>query len=571
VPHLRKRLFALIIIALMVIGLTFESNNNIVKAQSGTNESGIISQDTTWTPSSSPYTLTGNTLVQQGVTLTIQPGVTVNLGSYYIMVNGTLTVKGSSNNPVNFNKGSITFTSYSTNWNEQSLSGNIIDNANLTSTPIFINGTSPKISNSYTSSITVNGGSPNISNNNINGEIEVVAGSPTISHNQIKTTTINVGSVFSQLTVYQPVSAISVNGSPLISDNVITGGGEITDNYGRLQGAVPAIQVNDGLPTISDNIIHGEMGGSLVAYSSCTISNNILYGGVGIESGSSTIAHNDINGEVNAEGNGLITIANNKIDRIRFGSCSSVISNNILVYGGIEYGVDYGWGTPAVSEVISGNVISNCPDYPGAINIQTLGSVTINGNIIANSAYAGINIKQSSNLTIQNNNILNNNGTGISIDNSPASNINFNNIQSNKQSSIYLKSPNNVNATYNWWGTTDTQAISQTIYDYYKDFNLGTVTFIPLLTSQNPSAPTQDYTPTAGSTLIPQPTPTLTPTPNPTLASATPTPTTPEFALNPHCDCNYAYVWNIGNFDGKAKTGTMNICGSMGLSEFNTL
>ena len=46
----------------------------------------------------------------------------------------------------------------------------------------------------------------------------------------------------------------------------------------------------------------------------------------------------------------------------------------------------------------------------------------------------------------------------------------------------------NVNATYNWWGTTDTQAINQTIHDNKNDFNLGTVEFVPFLTAPNPEA-----------------------------------------------------------------------------------
>ena len=73
----------------------------------------MISQDATWTLSGSPYVLTGNTLVNQGITLTIRPGVTVNLGDYYIMVNGTLSAGGSNGNLIQFVRGSMTFTSFS--------------------------------------------------------------------------------------------------------------------------------------------------------------------------------------------------------------------------------------------------------------------------------------------------------------------------------------------------------------------------------------------------------------------------------------------------------------------------
>ena len=111
---------------------------HFVAAQSGTNVSYIISQDSTWTPAGSPYTLTGNTLVYQGVTLTIEPGVTVNLGSYYIEVNGTLSAIGNPTDKITFNGGQITFTSFSNGWNEQTDSGSLIENTNINQTSITV-------------------------------------------------------------------------------------------------------------------------------------------------------------------------------------------------------------------------------------------------------------------------------------------------------------------------------------------------------------------------------------------------------------------------------------------------
>ncbi len=46
-----------------------------------------------------------------------------------------------------------------------------------------------------------------------------------------------------------------------------------------------------------------------------------------------------------------------------------------------------------------------------------------------------------------------------------------------------------INATYNWWGTTETQTIDQTIHDNKDDFNLGTVNYAPILTAPNPQTP----------------------------------------------------------------------------------
>ncbi|PVX23672.1 MAG: hypothetical protein CW691_09945, partial [Candidatus Bathyarchaeum sp.] len=65
----------------------------------------------------------------------------------------------------------------------------------------------------------------------------------------------------------------------------------------------------------------------------------------------------------------------------------------------------------------------------------------------------------------------------------------YNNIYDNSEYNINFLSTSSLNATYNWWGTTDTEAIAQTIYDYYEDFYLGKVNFTPLLTEPNPQSP----------------------------------------------------------------------------------
>jgi hypothetical protein len=88
--------------------------------------------------------------------------------------------------------------------------------------------------------------------------------------------------------------------------------------------------------------------------------------------------------------------------------------------------------------------------------------------------------------------------------------IRFNNFE-NTNSSVRLNSADNVNAAYNWWGTTDTQAISQKIYDNKNDFNLGTVTFVPFLTEPNSQAPVATNIPLS----ITTPTPTTSPTNSP--------------------------------------------------------
>jgi hypothetical protein len=99
------------------------SAGNPINGIKVTTVGGIISDDTVWIKADSPYNLIGNILVDEGVTLTIQPGVTVNLNGYYIMINGTLAAIGNSNDEISFNGGRIIFTQGSKGWNQQTQSG----------------------------------------------------------------------------------------------------------------------------------------------------------------------------------------------------------------------------------------------------------------------------------------------------------------------------------------------------------------------------------------------------------------------------------------------------------------
>ena len=210
-------------------------------AQSGTNVTGIITTDTTWTKPNSPYTLTGPVAVNSGVTLTIEPGVTVNLNDNYIEVNGTLAAIGSQTDPIQFNPsgdnsdGSIEFMSPSVSWNDQTNEGSIIQNAVLSETNIFIDGVSPKITDDSLGDIWIHGGSPIITNNKIVGQISSVQNSqisidgaafPTISNNIIGTGRDD--SIYMEgdtgsatITNNQIAGGISVYGSSLIYNNSI--------------------------------------------------------------------------------------------------------------------------------------------------------------------------------------------------------------------------------------------------------------------------------------------------------------------------------------------------------------
>ena len=93
-----KRLACIILIAtILVSGLFFVQN-----AHAQTTAGGTITTSTEWTVADSPINFNGPVTVGSGATLTIDPGVTVNLGMYFLNVDGTLTAQGKPGNQIVF-------------------------------------------------------------------------------------------------------------------------------------------------------------------------------------------------------------------------------------------------------------------------------------------------------------------------------------------------------------------------------------------------------------------------------------------------------------------------------------
>jgi parallel beta-helix repeat protein len=379
--------------------------------QAATEVIGILTSDTTWTKASSPYSLTGPVAINQGVTLRVEPGVTVNLNGYYIRVNGTLTARGNPTDKITFNGGQITFTTVSNGWNEQTNSGCIIENA-------IISQTSISSSNPI-----------KIDNSNINAEISVT--------------------------------------SSIISNNIVTG------------------DINSGSSVITNNNVKGDimlgavsLGAMSAPAESSTVSGNTVEGTIvsGSPQGTPVISSNTVSkGGIGCTGYG--SIINNYVHDCQEGISlytTRVFGGNLPCYATVENNL--------VVDNTKGISIELADVHGGGSHCPTIQKNTISGNTV------GIYLSElgySATPTIQNNN-----------------------LQNNANYSFYLDAANNVDAGYNWWGTTNESAISQSIYDSKNDFNLGTVSFQPILTSPNSNAPAP-------------PTPAPTPTPSP---ETTPTP-----------------------------------------------
>ena len=289
-----------------------------------------------------------------------------------------------------------------------------------------------------------------------------------------------------------------------VSWNEQTQSGSIIENA-VIDTPFTGISIDNVTPKIDSNSITGFYAVEVLK-GSPVISNNLINGRVSLHSGTPTLSENRITGSISA-------------------SQGATISKNTVLGSGDGTGI-YCFGA-----TISGNIIAGFQEGISTSN----GVSTIDKNLIVNNAI-GIQVGAPDidytfaqmppfpvnfQVTIQNN-LITNNSKGISVTDLPLNvkNANFkatidnNNIQNNLNYNFYLAStPISITATDNWWGTTNQNAINQSIHDFKNNFNVGIVNFIPFLTLLNPIAPPLNSLPTQ--------------TPS---ASTTSTVTVPEFS-----------------------------------------
>ncbi|NLF87764.1 hypothetical protein GX563_02960 [Candidatus Bathyarchaeota archaeon] len=215
---------------------------------------GVITQSATWTKANNPYTLDGPTSIASGVTITVEPGVTVNLNGYYLQVNGSLIVRGTANEKIYFTNGRIIYTSASPGGTvfEYTVTDELHTATTLTITKNTFNKLAAGGSSTVTDNLIANLGaedSATITKNQITKSCDA-SGSAKITQNNIQTRVVFRGgstTIISNNQISDGVHCDSGGGTVIITDNQITN----TNKY-------PIIFITAAEATVSNNKIIGQ-------------------------------------------------------------------------------------------------------------------------------------------------------------------------------------------------------------------------------------------------------------------------------------------------------------------------
>jgi len=464
---------------------------------------GTISQNTQWTADKSPYLATGSLIVKQGVTLTIDPGVTVKFNpNTAFQVDGTFVARGTKEKPITFTPaqganpggwGYILFTDKSTP-SKLDDAGNYIEGSTLEYATIEYAGGVQDIGAALRT---------NVSNllidhctirNSAAIGVFVDAGKGAVIRNSTIRDNKNYGisgstslkvAITNNTITGNTGGGITVGGTATITNNTITGNTAPDRGGGIYVG---------GTATITNNTITGNTapdGGGITVGGTATITNNAITGntassyngGIAVY-GTATIANNTITGNTASSYNGGIGVGG-----------TVIVTNNIITRNTASY--NGGIGVSGGTATISNNTITeNTASSGGGIGIifgnptATITNNVITGNTASQGSATFLegNIQDFSSNTVVDNKASGTakNTSAIYISRLVPKQFKKNAIYNNQTAfDLYYDIPKgtDMDATENYWGTADEAKIGLRIYDFFANASKGIVNFVPFLTA----------------------------------------------------------------------------------------
>lgn len=425
----------------------------VVSAQ--TNISGLISASTTWTSAGNPYIITGNTVLAQTATLSIQPGVVIkfNQGTT-LAVLGELQAIGTVQDSIVFTSNAvnpapkdflgITFSSESLDYNSNDQTGCILKYCLIEYT-----GNDDNFNHLGSGAINIDRSSPSIQNTTIRyNSVGICAEGQGNSICYIQQNNLHSNE---RAGIFLDVSWEAGNGSQ--PAHII--GNKISNN-----GIGISLNWLAGNPLIEGNIVTSNASSGIYSeYSYPYIQRNLIFGNGG------AITADVANG-------GSVRILNNLI-----------ITNNsfgcplwFMCEGSAVVGFGY-------ISAFSGNQLVDNQFTNSLIHFNRWGisNVAVEHNTIVRNDCVEL-------LPYDNNNAP---SFGILLNMNDISLVSQNNIEEGQYGlpTRSITSADNLNATENWWGTIDDLEIREQIFDFFDSSALGIVSYAPYNDSPVTDAP----------------------------------------------------------------------------------
>jgi hypothetical protein len=450
-----------------------------------TQVSGLILADTIWTKSESPYVVTKSILVNEDVTLTIEPGAVVKFDEgNSLQIDGTLFAKGTETDKIQFTKspgnnwGYILFADTSTDAaydeNGNYVSGSILEYC------IIEYGGGVTVAESGT--VRMNNAHPYIHHCTIRNNASTgIHGWDLTESLRIINNTITNNSDSSSL---DAAGGIWVEGGSVkIYNNFIS------NNMAMKGGGIHASR-NDLAEIFNNTITHNSARGG---------------GGIYLYSGSASVTHNiimnnnaTVGGSSQTYGGGIYiwfataTIANNLIG-----------NNTASLRGGGIYN-DWQWGSGVFSMIQNNIIVENQAEVAGGMGVfrgdTDIPTSVYNNAILRNTANSasGFYTQERMNQNIRYNLITGNkadtpSGTDNSVFVTAQSVITDNNIFGNQTAyELWNDNPEgspDVNTETNWWGTNIESEVEDKIFHWVDSSDKGVVDYLPWENSPRTDTP----------------------------------------------------------------------------------